>query len=321
MPRARASTTRPLSSGWRSACRVAVAISGASSRKRTPRWASDSAPGRASPLPPPTSAAELALWCGAWNGGRRIRWPSCGQHPGDRVQRGHLERRRRRPARAGSTAGVRPASSCLRRAGRTGRGGARRPRPPRGRTGRAPGRPRRRDPGRAGAAPGRRGGGSSSGPAPRTKSTRRRSESTARTVTPGTTVASRALASGTITRVRPARAAAATIGRTPRTGSDGAVESELAEHDDPVEAAGRQLAGAGEEGRGDGEVEGAAVLGQGGGQQVDRDPAVGPGQAGVDHGGADPVAGLVQRGVGQAGQHAPRAGRRRGRPPPRRRGR
>jgi hypothetical protein len=24
------------------------------------------------PDPPPTSAAMLAVWCGAWNGGRRI---------------------------------------------------------------------------------------------------------------------------------------------------------------------------------------------------------------------------------------------------------
>ena len=147
------------------------------------------------------------------------------------------------------------------------------------------------------------GGGSSSGPAPRTKSTSRCSESTARTVTPGTTVASRALASGTITRVIPARAAAATIGSTPRTGRTVPSRPSSPRTTTPSSGRGRQLAGAGEQRGGDGEVEAAAVFRQGGGQQVDGDPAVGPGLAGVDHRGPDPVAGLVQRGVRQAGEH------------------
>ena len=38
-------------------------------------------PGRARPEPPPTRAAMLALWCGAWNGGRRTSRPSGGRTP------------------------------------------------------------------------------------------------------------------------------------------------------------------------------------------------------------------------------------------------
>lgn len=62
------------------------------------------------------------------------------------------------------------------------------------------------------------GGGGSSGVPSRTKATSRCRVSTARTRTPGITAASAALPAGTTTRVQPARAAAATIGSTPRTG-------------------------------------------------------------------------------------------------------
>ena len=47
-------------------------ISAHSSRNSTPRWARLTAPGRAIPLPPPTIAATLEVWCGATNGGRVI---------------------------------------------------------------------------------------------------------------------------------------------------------------------------------------------------------------------------------------------------------
>ena len=61
--------TSPASSGCRSASSTSLANSGASSRNSTPRWASDAAPGRITPLPPPTMAALVAVWCGAKNGG------------------------------------------------------------------------------------------------------------------------------------------------------------------------------------------------------------------------------------------------------------
>ena len=44
---------------------------GASSRKSTPWWAREIAPGRTTPEPPPATAAIEALWCGATNGGVR----------------------------------------------------------------------------------------------------------------------------------------------------------------------------------------------------------------------------------------------------------
>src|SRR5262249_38116936 len=64
-----ATTTSPASSGCRSASSTSLANSGASSRNRTPRWASDAEPGRIIPLPPPTIAALVAVWCGARKGG------------------------------------------------------------------------------------------------------------------------------------------------------------------------------------------------------------------------------------------------------------
>ena len=65
----RATTTSPDSSGWRSASSTSRPNSGASSRNRQPRWAREAAPGRITPLPPPTIAALVAVWCGAQNGG------------------------------------------------------------------------------------------------------------------------------------------------------------------------------------------------------------------------------------------------------------
>src|SRR5580704_15236390 len=57
-----ATTTSPASSGCRSASSTSLANSGASSRNRTPRWASDAEPGTIMPLPPPTIAALVAVW-------------------------------------------------------------------------------------------------------------------------------------------------------------------------------------------------------------------------------------------------------------------
>ena len=57
---ARDTTMRPVSSGSRSASSAARGNSASSSRKRTPRWASDASPGRGGE-PPPTSAAADAV--------------------------------------------------------------------------------------------------------------------------------------------------------------------------------------------------------------------------------------------------------------------
>ena len=77
------------------------------------RQARRAGPARSRRRPAP---AGWRVWCGAWNGGRRINGAAGRQRPGDRVQRGDLQRRSRRPARAGSTAVARRASSCLLRA-------------------------------------------------------------------------------------------------------------------------------------------------------------------------------------------------------------
>ena len=67
----------PVSSGWRSASSALGGNSPASSRNRMPSVARAIAPGRSTRDPPPTSAATLALWCGASNGGA----------PGERAHR------------------------------------------------------------------------------------------------------------------------------------------------------------------------------------------------------------------------------------------
>ena len=51
----------------RSASSAARGNSGTSSRKSTPRCASEISPGRGQ-VPPPTSAIAVAVWCGARNG-------------------------------------------------------------------------------------------------------------------------------------------------------------------------------------------------------------------------------------------------------------
>ena len=136
-------------------------------------------------------------------------------------------------------------------------------------------------------------------------------------VTPGTRPASAALAAGTTTRRSPARAAASDHRQHAPDRPDRAVEAQLADERDPVQrprAAARRRRRAAPAAMARSKA--GAVFRQRRREQVDGDPAVGPGLAGVDDGGADPVAGLVERGVGQAGEGRGWAGRRRGRPRP-----
>ena len=107
----RAITTWPDSSGWRSASSTSRPNSGASSRNRQPRWASDAAPGRITPLPPPTMAALLAVWCGAQNGGA----VSSGLWSGSTPATEWIEVTSRAAAMSsrGSTVGIRSASMVL----------------------------------------------------------------------------------------------------------------------------------------------------------------------------------------------------------------
>ena len=91
---ARATTTSPDSRGWRRASSTSRPNSGASSRNRQPRWARDAAPGRMTPLPPPTIAALLAVWCGAQNGGVASSGLRSGSDAGHRMDGGDLQRRR-----------------------------------------------------------------------------------------------------------------------------------------------------------------------------------------------------------------------------------
>ncbi len=68
-------------SRWAGAARRALRLeSGSSSRKSTPRCASETSPGLAC-SPPPTSAAIEAEWCGARKGRRSVSWPAVGDQP------------------------------------------------------------------------------------------------------------------------------------------------------------------------------------------------------------------------------------------------
>jgi hypothetical protein len=70
-PPARVTTTRPSSSGWRSASTASRRNSVSSSRNRTPRWARLASPGRSTVEPPPSRPAVEIEWCGARKGRRR----------------------------------------------------------------------------------------------------------------------------------------------------------------------------------------------------------------------------------------------------------
>src|SRR5262249_26804992 len=83
-------------------------------------------------------------------------------------------------------------------------------------------------------------------------------------------------------------------------GPDAAVQRQLADHGGVFEPDGGELAGGGEEGQGDGQVEGAGVLLQVGGREVDDGAAVVSAGAEVDEGAFDTVDALADGGLGQA---------------------
>ncbi len=235
------------SSGWRNASSALGANSPSSSRNRTPRCARVISPGRARPLPPPTSAAVDAVWCGARNGRRRD------ESSGDRLARrrvdaGDLERL---GVRQGREDGAQPPGQHrLAGAGRpaeqevmTARGRdlerlARERQPAdvgevdqlvvercarRGRSGSA-----RADPSRA--------------TAPRPSGTRaaRRACAPPAPARRRRARPRRRWRAGTTTAPTPARASASTSAKRARHRPDRAVEAELAEHRDAVEHAGRE---------------------------------------------------------------------------------
>ena len=63
----RAIVTTWSSSGWRSVSSTVRGNSASSSRNSTPWCASEISPARGT-IPPPTTAAELAVWCGVRTG-------------------------------------------------------------------------------------------------------------------------------------------------------------------------------------------------------------------------------------------------------------
>ena len=107
----RATTTSPASSGWRSASSTSLANSGASSRNSTPRCASEADPGRMIPLPPPTIAALVAVWCGARKGGSVSSGTCGGQGSGHRMDGRDFQRGGR--SSRGKMVGIRSASIVL----------------------------------------------------------------------------------------------------------------------------------------------------------------------------------------------------------------
>ena len=115
--------------------------------------------------------------------------------------------------------------------------------------------------------------------------------------------ASAALATGTTTSRHPARAAASTAGSTPRTWRiepSSPSSPRWTTSRDPV--GGHQAEG-GEHRDGDGQVEPAAVLGDRGRRQVDRDPVLGERPADAGRGSLDPVGRLGAGRVGQPAEH------------------
>jgi hypothetical protein len=68
-------------------------------------------PGRATPLPPPTIAAVVAVWCGSWNGGRVISGSSLGS--ADATECTAVTSSAASRSSAGSSPGIRSASMVL----------------------------------------------------------------------------------------------------------------------------------------------------------------------------------------------------------------
>src|SRR5690606_1593375 len=216
----------PVSSGSRSASRTRAGNSGASSRKSTPPWAREIAPGRATPEPPPTIAAVEAVWCGFSNGARRSspasaskrrssEWiaetvkessaDSSGRIPGRReaiivlpVPGGPSSRRWCSPAAA--TSAARRACACPTTSAKSPTGGVWRLSPVASASG---------GDGRLG------GGGGTSAPKQCRRVTR---WSTPSASIPSTSRASGRFSPGTTARVRPCARAARRAGSTPGTG-------------------------------------------------------------------------------------------------------
>ena len=211
--------TSPVSSGVRSASSARPLNSGASSRKSTPRWASEMAPGRATLAPPPTSAAMDALWCGWEYGGRRINPPdssaptnecsadtssACssgksGSSPGNRSASIDLPTpgapcRKTWCPPAAATSTAQQASACPRTSARSGRGPA----------------------GEAGPTATSKSGWPSTG-RPCSTSIKSSRQATPQMVMPLTSWASLICGAGTIAVPMPASRAASSAGRTPRT--------------------------------------------------------------------------------------------------------
>ena len=250
-----------------------------------PRWARLAAPGRMTPLPPPTIAAIDEVWCGAQNGGTVISPRTGRQVPGDRVDRGDLDRRRRvqrrqdrrqplgqhrlarsRRAEQGQVVPARRAdlhrqprlrlAEHLRQVQLLGQCEA-----------------------RAGAGPG---GGSGSGGQRRRRAAAQPDDHLERGCSrrsPGRRAPGRPprRSARRPPRCRRPAAAATTAGRTPGTGRSRPSRPSSARNIFPASAVGRHRLGGGEDGDRDGQVKARSALGQGGGREADGDLRVRPG--------------------------------------------
>ena len=302
VPRARLTTTRPSSRGWRRASSTAVGNSPISSRKRTPPWARLISPGRIHVVPPPIIATAEALWCGARNGGR-VTSPVVGS-PSPATEWTRVASREVARSRGGSRSGRRVASMVFPEPGGPT---IRRWWPPVAATSRArrarrcPRMSARSLPGGSGTAalgpPGTGGGASSHRRCPRRPSTRRRRVGAERTRPCPQTVASARLTSGT-TRTRAREGLGEHQG--PRRSPERPVEAELADEGHARHRLGRDLARGDQEADGDGQVESGAALPDPRRRQVDGHAPEGPREAAREQGGPHAVAGLPDGGVGQA---------------------
>ena len=261
------------------------------------------------PLPPPTIAA---IDDGVVRGAERRDGdqPRSGrQAPGDRVDRGDLDRRRRLQRRQDRRQPL--GQHRLARARRAEQGQV----VPAGRA------DLHREPrlrlaehlrqvqllghvrSAAGAGPGGGSGtaGSDGGGPPRSQMITSRRLLAPTTWTPGTRAASATFCAATTTVSTPA-SAATTAGSTPGTGRSRPSRPSSARNIFPASAADRHRLGGGEDGHGDGQVKARSALGQGRGREADGDLRVRPALPAVDDRRADPVPCLAQGRVRQADQ-------------------
>ena len=283
-----------------------------SSRKRTPRWASDASPGRGGE-PPPTSAAADAVWCGA----RSTRSPQRdgAEGAGDAQDRRRLERlvvRQRRQqageaARQHRLAGARRADH--QQAQLPGGGDLERA------LGGGSGRARRRDR----AAPASRAAAADAARAARSRRRRRRAGARARRragdrrrapTRPPTSADSSALACGS-TSVRGVaagvRCSASAIASAPCTGRSWPPSESSPANSNASSRARVDLAGGGEDAERDRQVEAARFLRQVGRREADGDAlVVRELEAARLQRRADALARFLDLGVGQADQREAR---------------